>query len=130
LSGTQGTAHHEQYEGHPRSYNPDMQLEKEPADLEPRRHDGMHDVSSTHHLGHQSNTSGPHSSNFENKLDPRVDSDRDGRSGLGSTGAGFGSGTGAGSGYGSSGPESGIGGVGDNTYGIGQPERRGEAFGK
>ena len=30
-------------------------------------------------------TAGPHSSNLENKMDPRVDSDRDGRSGLGNT---------------------------------------------
>ena len=44
-------------------------------------------------------TAGPHSSNLENKLDPRVDSDRDGRSGLGNTttgttGTGYSSGTG------------------------------------
>lgn len=35
-------------------------------------------------------TAGPHSSNLENKLDPRVDSDRDGRSGLGNTTTGTG----------------------------------------
>ena len=54
-------------------------------------------------------TAGPHSSNLENKMDPRVDSDRDGRSGMGntgvgSTGSGYGSNTGVGStgsGYGS-----------------------------
>lgn len=62
----------------------------------------------THH--HSGTTAGPHSSNLENKLDPRVDSDRDGsrnlgatssgQYGSGSTGSGYGSGT-AGSGYGS-----------------------------
>ena len=47
-------------------------------------------------------TAGPHSSNLENKLDPRIDSDLDGRSGLGNTNTGttgatstgYGSGTG------------------------------------
>lgn len=39
-------------------------------------------------------TSGPHTSNLANKADPRVDSDRDGSGGLGSTG-GYGTGTGA-----------------------------------
>lgn len=62
----------------------------------------------THH--HSGTTAGPHSSNLENKVDPRVDSDRDGsrnlgatssgQYGSGSTGSGYGSGT-AGSGYGS-----------------------------
>ena len=63
-------------------------------------------------------TSGPHSSNLENKMDPRVDSDRDGSRnmgaagtgtgyGSGTTGTGYGSGnTGTGTGYGSSGPHS------------------------
>ena len=40
------------------------------------------------------NTAGPHSSNLENKMDPRVDSDRDGSRGLGrdaGTGVGDGS---------------------------------------
>ena len=71
-----------------------------------------------HHSG--STTTGPHNSKLENKLDPRVDSDRDGsrnlgatRSGPGATGTGYGSpgttGTGyestspTGTGYGSSG---------------------------
>ncbi|KAI4241592.1 MAG: hypothetical protein LQ352_007411 [Teloschistes flavicans] len=35
--------------------------------------------------GHQSSTAGPHSSNLANKADPRVDSDLDGRSGIGSS---------------------------------------------
>jgi hypothetical protein len=38
-------------------------------------------------------TSGPHSSNLANKMDPRVDSDRDGRSELGTTEAGTGTAT-------------------------------------
>ena len=53
--------------------------------------------------GSHSSTSGPHSSNLGNKADPRVDSDRDGSRGYGSsTGTGYGSGT-TGSGYGSGG---------------------------
>ncbi|KAL8769981.1 MAG: hypothetical protein Q9209_004228 [Squamulea sp. 1 TL-2023] len=52
--------------------------------------------------GHHSNTTaGPHSSNMGNKMDPRVDSDRDGSRNMGATGTGYGSNT-TGSGYGSS----------------------------
>lgn len=40
-------------------------------------------ASSLHH--HHTGTSGPHSSNVENKLDPRIDSDRDGSRNLGAT---------------------------------------------
>ncbi|KAL8822207.1 MAG: hypothetical protein Q9191_007054 [Dirinaria sp. TL-2023a] len=61
-------------------------------------------------------TSGPHSSNLENKVDPRVDSDRDGSRNLGATGAGAGYGTGTtgtGTGYGSGTTGSGY----DNTTG-------------
>ena len=48
--------------------------------------------------GYGSNTtSGPHNSNIENKIDPRVDSDRDGSRNLGATGSGTGTGTGYGS---------------------------------
>ena len=46
-----------------------------------------------------STTSGPHHSNLENKMDPRVDSDRDGSRGLPGSGTGYASGT-TGSGYG------------------------------
>lgn len=53
---------------------------------------------SHHHSG--TTTSGPHSSGFENKLDPRVDSDRDGSRNLGASSGGYGSGN-TGSGYGS-----------------------------
>lgn len=78
---------------------------------------------------HQSGTtSGPHSSNLENKLDPRVDSDRDGsrnlgaassgQYGSGSTGTGYGSGT-TGSGYGSGTTGTAGSGYGSGTTGSG-----------
>lgn len=56
---------------------------------------------------HGQTTAGPHSSNMENKLDPRVDSDLDGSRNMGArgtTGSGYGSNTTGttGSGYGSS----------------------------
>lgn len=43
---------------------------------------------SNHH--HHAGGSGPHSSNLENKLDPRVDSDRDGSRNLGATSGDYG----------------------------------------
>lgn len=59
---------------------------------EPRAVGGALGGSSTtgttsHHTGHHqpSNTAGPHSSNLENKLDPRVDSDLDGSRNLGAS---------------------------------------------
>jgi len=72
---------------------------------EPRGVGGALGGSSTGHH-HSSTTSGPHSSGFENKMDPRVDSDRDGSRNMGATGAGtggYGSSTGTGTtgGYGS-----------------------------
>lgn len=71
-----------------------------------------------HHGHHGQTTAGPHSSNLENKVDPRVDSDMDGSRNMGARGAGT-SGTGYGSnttgtGYGSS--TSGTG-YGSNTTG-------------
>lgn len=39
---------------------------------------------------HHTGTSGPHSSNVENKLDPRVDSDRDGSRNLGTSSGDYG----------------------------------------
>ena len=64
---------------------------------EPRAVGGALGGSSTGHTGHHSSTTtGPHSSNLENKMDPRVDSDRDGSRNMGATGAGTGGyGTGA-----------------------------------
>lgn len=52
--------------------------------------------------GHHGNiNAGPHSSNMGNKMDPRVDSDRDGSRNMGARGDGYGSNTaGTGSGYG------------------------------
>ncbi|KAL8844813.1 MAG: hypothetical protein Q9205_004850 [Flavoplaca limonia] len=52
--------------------------------------------------GHHGNiTAGPHGSNMGNKMDPRVDSDRDGSRNMGARGDGYGSNTtGTGSGYG------------------------------
>ena len=38
---------------------------------------------------HGQTTAGPHSSNLENKMDPRVDSDRDGSRGMGSSSDGL-----------------------------------------
>ncbi|KAL8809195.1 MAG: hypothetical protein Q9200_003624 [Gallowayella weberi] len=54
--------------------------------------------------GSSNTTAGPHSSNLGNKADPRVDSDRDGSRGLGSSThqPGYGSSTGTTGGYGSS----------------------------
>ena len=49
---------------------------------------------------HGQTTTGPHSSNMENKIDPRVDSDMDGSRNMGARGSEYGSGT-TGSGYGS-----------------------------
>ena len=75
---------------------------------EPRAIGGALGGSSVGHTGHHhsSNTSGPHSSSLENKMDPRVDSDRDGSRNLGAAGTGttggYGSGP-TGSGYDSTG---------------------------
>ena len=54
--------------------------------------------------GTGTSTTGPHSSKFENKVDPRVDSDRDGSRNMGATQTGSGSGyDNTGSGYGNTG---------------------------
>lgn len=84
---------------------------------EPRAVGGALSSSSTTGTGltgtHGHNTAGPHSSNLENKLDPRVDSDMDGsrRAGTTGTGSGYGSGT-TGSGYGTDGAMRGTGSTG------------------
>jgi len=88
LTGGQQRSH-EAYEGDPRPYNSAMQLEQTEADKHFHAHDGLHDHQrALGRTGGGTTTSGPHSSNLENKVDPRVDSDRDGRSGLGQTGGG------------------------------------------
>lgn len=89
---------HETYQGDPRAYNSSMQMDRTDADVNFKEHDGLHDHQrALGSRGAGATTSGPHSSNLENKLDPRVDSDRDGRSGLGTNGAGTTRGTGVGS---------------------------------
>lgn len=40
---------HKKYEGDPRPYNATLQQEREPADIDPQAHDGMHDLESTGH---------------------------------------------------------------------------------
>lgn len=84
-------------------------------------------------------TAGPHSSNLENKLDPRVDSDRDGsrnlgaasseQYGSGSTRSGYGSGT-TGTGYGSGTTGTGYGsGTTGTGYGSGTTGTTGSEYG-
>ena len=68
---------------------------------------GVTGSSGTTGTGYGSTNAGPHSSNLENKMDPRVDSDMDGRRGV-ETGSAYGSGT-TGSGYGSGNTGSGYG---------------------
>jgi len=75
---------HEAYEGDPKPYNKAMQMERTDADENFKAHDGLHDHQRA--LGRSdagTTNTGPHSSNLENKVDPRVDSDRDGRAGIG-----------------------------------------------
>ena len=79
-----GQKAHEAYEGDPRPYNKAMQMERTDADENFKEHDGLHDHQrALGHSGAGTTTTGPHSSNLENKIDPRVDSDRDGRAGIG-----------------------------------------------
>ena len=71
---------HGSYDGCPRPYNSNMQETITEADRDPHATVG----GIIGHSGHSHNTAGPHGSNIANKADPRVDSDRDGRSGLNS----------------------------------------------
>lgn len=48
---TGGARSHEEYEGHPRGYNPELQKERKPVDVNPREHDGTHDPEKTGHFG-------------------------------------------------------------------------------
>lgn len=41
-------SHHE-YEGHPKPYNAEYQEERKPVDINPREHDGLHDLEKTGH---------------------------------------------------------------------------------
>lgn len=47
--GSGGQHTQEEYEGHPRPYSADLQKERAPADIEPRKHDGDHDPDTTGH---------------------------------------------------------------------------------
>jgi len=83
LTGGQQKAH-EAYEGDPRPYNKAMQTERTDADEHFHEHDGLHDHQrALGRSGGDTTATGPHTSNLENKMDPRVDSDRDGRAGVG-----------------------------------------------
>lgn len=42
--------HRNEYEGHPKPYDPKMQEYRAPVDIEPAKHDGMHDIEKTGHL--------------------------------------------------------------------------------
>jgi hypothetical protein len=89
---------HETYEGDPRPYNSAMQMDRTDADTNFKAHGGLHDHQrALGSSGASTTTPGPHSSNIENRLDPSVDSDMDGRTGLGTKGAGTSRGIGMGS---------------------------------
>lgn len=91
-----GGAHkaHETYEGDPKPYNSETQMDRTDGDVNFKAHDSLHDhQGALGSSGTGTTTSGPHSSNIANKVDPRVDSDNS-RSGYGMTGAGPGTGTG------------------------------------
>jgi len=75
LTGTTGTTAHETYEGRPRPYNKELQLKEEEAAMLGSG-TGLSGTGSTHGAG-------PHNSKLANEVDPRVDSNLDGRSGLG-----------------------------------------------
>jgi len=81
LTGNKSAAH-ETYEGPPRPYNKELQTDLADLDLNRRGHrqtdSGVGGVGS----------SNADTSNFENKVDPRVDGDRNGTSGLGHTAIG------------------------------------------
>lgn len=60
VHGSGGIAHHKQeYEGHPRGYNPKYQLQRNPIDVEPTKHYGLHDMDKTNH---------PYESTFESPM--------------------------------------------------------------
>jgi len=101
LTGGKSTTEHIDYEGEPLKIKDDSRVGFEHG----HRHIGAGTTGAPGELGthtgaigaagvagaavaghhHHHNTQGPHTSNIENKLDPRVDSDGDGKSGLGRT---------------------------------------------
>lgn len=53
-----GSHRHEEYEGHPRPYKMDLMKEPAPVDLEPAKHDGMHDPEATGHFSKRTGGTG------------------------------------------------------------------------
>jgi hypothetical protein len=81
-----GQKANEAYEGEPKPYNQAMQMGQTDADVNFKAHDGLHDHQrALGDAGGGAAASGPHSSNLADKVDPRVDSDRDGKSRLRTT---------------------------------------------
>lgn len=52
VSLTEGHHAHHEYNGHPRQYDPKLQLERKPVDKHPEQHDGTHDPEKTGHFDH------------------------------------------------------------------------------
>lgn len=77
--GTLTGSSHETYEGDPKPYNSSMQMDRTDADVNFKARDGLHDHQRAlgSSGGNGITASSPHSSNSENKLDPRVNSDRE-----------------------------------------------------
>jgi hypothetical protein len=85
---------HEIYEGEPKPYNQAMRIDRTDANVNFKAHDGLRDHQRAREgASGSATTSRPHCSNLANKMDLRVDSDRDGRSGFGTTEAGTGTAT-------------------------------------
>jgi hypothetical protein len=88
---------HETY-GEPKPYNQAMQIDRTDADVSFKAHDGLHDRQCAREgASGSATTPGPRSPNLTNKMDPRVDSDRDVRPGLEIVGGDAGTATGGGS---------------------------------
>lgn len=49
-TGQSGSHSHEEYEGHPRPYKQEFMKNPASVDLEPAKHDGMHDPNTTGHF--------------------------------------------------------------------------------
>ena len=95
-----GQTSHETYEGDPKPYNSKMQTDRTDADVNFHAHDGLHDHqramgSSGDGTGATTAGSHTHDSNLENKIDPRVDSDRSAVGGTSEPGVGAGTGMGS-----------------------------------
>jgi hypothetical protein len=87
---------HETY-GEPKPYNQAMQIDRTDADVSFKAHDGLHDRRRAREgASGSATTPGWRSLNLANKMDPRVDSDRDVRPGFETIGADIGTATGVG----------------------------------